>query len=122
MVCSQSLYWGIILQLCSRAKRRRTQKLDSLLSDIKFLEAQNKSTSNISIANKLTKLHSDLGLLLLEQYDKHIQSLKLTHYSSGNQAGKFLAQQLKGCKAKTNIPFLFRNSDKSKIYNLKEIV
>lgn len=83
---------------------RGHKKLDSLLSEIKLLETHNKNASDKSIANKLTKLRSDLSLLLLEQYDKHIQSLKLAHYSSGNRDGKFLAQRLKDSKAKTNIP------------------
>lgn len=73
---------------CVCGQRGRWQKLDSLLSEIK--QTHNKNGSDKFIANKFTKLRSDLRLFLLEQYVKHIQSLKLAHYSSGNRAGKFL--------------------------------
>lgn len=86
-----------------------------------MLETQNKDTASAGLANKLAKLPSDLRLMLIEQYDKHINSLKLAHYSSGNRAGKFLAQRLKEPISQTKIPYLICAADKNKILNPKDI-
>lgn len=95
--------------------------MDRLLEDIKTLETQNKETANADLANNLAKLRSDLRFMLIEQYHKHINSLKLTHYSSGNRAGKFLAQRLKERKSQTKIPYLIRATHKSKMFHPKDI-
>lgn len=79
--------------MCSRVKRQRTKKIDHLFCVIKNLENQNKLIADADTVNKLSKLCTELRLTLIEQYDKHLTSLKLAHYSSGNLAGKFLAQR-----------------------------
>lgn len=104
----------IIPQICPQEKRQRTQKLDRLLGEIKAIESLNKKTADTLIANKLFKLRSDLRLLLIEQYDKHFNALNLSHYLSGNRAGKFLAQRLKVCRNKTKIPYLIHSADNKK--------
>lgn len=77
---------GIILQFCSREKRRtQTFFWDCILSEIRSLESLNKQTADASVAVKLSKLGSDLRLMLLEQYEKHVNALKLTHYSEIEQ-------------------------------------
>lgn len=120
--CAHKAYIrGIILQTCSREKRQRTQKIDNLLEDIKTLESQNKNVVDIALANQLAKLCSDLRLILIKQYGKHIKSLKLAHYTSDNRGGKFLAQRLKEQKSRIKIPYLICPTDKSKILNPKEI-
>lgn len=88
---------GLLLQLSSHVKKQRTQKLEILLSKIK--QSLNKANPDTETMHKLFKLRLELRLLLLEQFDKHLASLKLSHYSSGNRAGKFLAQRLQRRKA-----------------------
>lgn len=109
------------MQICSKVKRQRTQKLDPLLGDIKSLEGQNKLHADANLAHKLSQLRKELRLTLIEQYDKHLISLKLSHYSSGNQAGQFLAQKLRQHKSQAKIPYLIHPIDKSKIVKPKHI-
>lgn len=97
------------------------QKLENLLSEIKQIVELNKTNPDTRVTHKLSKLRLELRLLLLEQYDKQLTSLKLSHYSSGNRAGKFLAQRLNTHKAQTKINHLIHPVDKSKIMNPKEI-
>lgn len=57
---------GLMLQICAREKRQRTQKLNQLLINIKTLEALNKNNANVHLAQKLSQCRSDLRLLLIE--------------------------------------------------------
>lgn len=59
---------------------------DKLLRDIWTLEAINKKNPTQSTNTTLSKLHTDLRLILIEQHDKQLRALKLMHYSSGNKA------------------------------------
>lgn len=44
---------GILLQLSSRVKKQRSQKLKQLLSDIKQMEAHNKANPDTVLMHKL---------------------------------------------------------------------
>lgn len=112
---------GIIIKLCAHLKRQRALWLDQLLSEIRLLEPLNKSNPSSSIAHKLSKLRSDLRDLLIEQQDKYFRALKLSHYSAGNKAGKFLANRLKARRVKNKIAYLLDPVTNSKIMNLQEI-
>lgn len=65
----KSFIRGIILQFCSWVKRQRAQRIDCLLGEIRILETLNKNTADTSAVDKLSKLRSDLRLMLMEQYD-----------------------------------------------------
>lgn len=120
--CAHKAYIrGILLQLSSWVKRQRTQKLEHLLKEIKLLEVQNKTSSDTVLAHKLTTLRSELRLFFFEQSDKHFTCLKLAHYSSGNIAGKFLAQRLRKRQSQMKILHLIHPKTKSKIMNPKDI-
>lgn len=105
--CAHKAYIrSILLQMSARLKKQRTIKIDNLIEDIRSLESQNKTLPDVQVSSKLTKLRSDLRRLLLERYDTFVNALRLTHYSAGNRAGKFLAQRLKDQKTRSRIPFL----------------
>lgn len=81
----------------------------------------NKENPTQSFSSTLSKLCTDLRLLLVEQYDKHLKALKLTHCSSGSKAGKFLANRLKTKTFQSKIEYLLDPQSNHKIINPGEI-
>lgn len=87
---------SIFIKLGAGIKRRRQQRIDSILSDIKITETQNKANPNPSLSYKLLSLRSDLRSSLLEFHERAIRCMKWSYYFSGNKAGKLLANKLRG--------------------------
>lgn len=94
---------GILIQLCSRIKRQRSSQFEKLLGEIRILESTNKKNPSQSTCATLSKLRTDLRSLLIERHDKYIRALRLTQYSSGNKAGKFLENRFKAKKLQSKI-------------------
>lgn len=96
-------------------------QLDKLLREIRTLDSLNKSKPTHSFSQTLSKVRSDLQLLLIEQYDKHLKALKLLYYSFGNKAWKLLANHLEARKTQIKIAYWLDPHAKRKIFNPKEI-
>lgn len=57
---------GILIQIGSRIKKQRNAHLNKLISDIQTLETQNKTTPLAFLASSLSKLRTELRVLLCE--------------------------------------------------------
>lgn len=112
---------GIFIQTCSRIKKQRSLQLDKLIADIRVLESINKANPTHSSNITLSKLRTDLRLLLIKQHDKHLNALKLLNYSSGNKAEKFLANNFKTKKIQSRIAYLIDQHSKHKLANPQKI-
>lgn len=93
---------GLLIKLSSLHKKR-TQLLDELTSQIMTLEQQHKANPQTPQTDKLLSLRQELKTLLLNSFDLLQCKLKATTYSTSNNAGKRLAERLKGRGSKTKI-------------------
>lgn len=112
---------GIFIQLGARARRQRQKKLQNITDEIFCLETKNKQQSSPLVSKRLHQLRNDLRLLLLEDFEKKTKRLKMNYYAHGNRAGKLLAQQLKGHRSKTKIPYILHPMNKSKMQHPQDI-
>lgn len=97
---------GIVMKLSSVCKKKRTQQIDTLTSQIATLESQHKTNPDPNTQAQLLTLRRDLRSLLLHSYELIQRKLKATTYSTSNKAGKRLAQRLKGRRIKSKITTL----------------
>lgn len=86
---------GIFIKVRAGIKRRRQQRIDSILSAIKITETKNKANQIPSLSSKLLSLRYDLRTLLLEFHELAIRRIKMSYYFSGNKAGKLLVNKLR---------------------------
>lgn len=112
---------GIFIQLGARDRRRRRQRVDELLKDIQSTDTLNKQQPHPDHKSKLIKLRLELRLLLLEKFDIIQKRCKMHFYSSGNKAGKLLAQQIKGQRVKAHIPFIYHPTTNEKLRNPQDM-
>lgn len=125
---------GILIQQGARVRRMRQQHTTRIINQIDLLEKQNMINTSTSLIDQITKLRTELRLLLLEDFEKATRKLKLSYYTCGNRAGKLLAQQLRGHRYKTHIQHIIQTQIKhqhpqdiadafshyySSLYNLK---
>lgn len=112
---------GIIIKLSSICKKKRTQQIDSLTSQIAKLETEHKTNPNPNLLEQLLTLRQELRSLLLYSYEYMQRKIKATSYSTSNKAGKKLAQHIKGAKIKSKIPYIFHPHSKEKLSNPQDI-
>lgn len=86
---------GHFIQIGARAKKTRSNKIDSLLTQISTLETQNKQKFDASISVKLKSLRHQLRLLLVEAHEKRELAFKAHFYQYSSKASKYLAARLK---------------------------
>lgn len=63
---------GVLTKMGSHAKKRRTQRIDEVLSQVESTESLNKITPSHSLNLKLLALRQELRSLLLETFEKNI--------------------------------------------------
>lgn len=71
---------GLLIQMAARDKRQRMQALAPLLSKIKQLETQHKSTTTLTLTSELQKCRQNFKLLLISDYEKSLKKLKALLY------------------------------------------
>lgn len=112
---------GIFIQQSSRARRKRSQRIDTLIKEIDDLDSSNKQKATNHLKTKLGQLRLELRSLLLDQFEFNHKRFKSTQYATGNKAGKFLSKQIKGSRTKSSIPFLYHPFTKEKFINPQDI-
>lgn len=92
-----------------------------MLTKIYHLETQNKKDVSQILIEKLKEHRLELKQILINDYEKNLQHIKASFYSSGNKAGKMLAQLIKTKQAKTRIAHLIDPKTGAKISHPKDI-
>lgn len=103
--CSPMTIWcahkafarGALIQVASREKKKKQQRMTNLLEKIADLEAQHKNpaTSSSEILKSLNNCREEVRQEIRADYDTFFKKLKVSYYSQNNRAGKILASQLK---------------------------
>lgn len=112
---------GILMKISSVHKRKRTQHIDEITSQIAILETQHKSNPQTHQPDQLLSLRQELCTLLLHSFDHLQRKLKATTYSTSNKAGKRLAQHIKGSRTKTKIHQLYHTHTNNPLSNPQDI-
>lgn len=94
---------GLLIKLSSLHKKRRTQRIDELTTQIATLEQQHKTNPQNPITHQLFNLRQELKTLLLHSFEYLQSRIKATSYATSNKAGKLLATKLRGKRLKTKI-------------------
>lgn len=102
-------------------KKRRTQRVDNLTSQIAQVETLHKTDPNPQRLAQLLSLRQDLRTLLLNSFEQVQRKIRATYYSTSNKAGKLLAQRLKGRRTKTQIPHMTHPHTKQMLTNPQDI-
>lgn len=111
----------MLIKLSSHHKKKRTQRIDDLTTQIAALELKHKSDPWDHQTNHLLSLRQELRTLLLHSYEFLQKKFKATSYSTSNKAGKKLAQRLKGRRTKAKISQLFHPHTKAPLSNPQDI-
>lgn len=112
---------GIPLQLSSRVKKEKHQKVHDLLNIVKTLENSQKATPSQSIHNDLFKARLELRKQLMGEYEQQIKRFRFTHYHSINKPSKQMARRLAAAREKNRIPYLLSSRHQQKIVNPSEM-
>lgn len=113
---------GVLIQLSSRVKRGKSQKVDTLLQRIKSLEVQQQSSPNSSTHRDLFKARAELRTQLMDEYEYQVKKTKLTYYHAMNKPSRLMARRVAAARTKTRIPFLISQSHNGKIIDPQKIV
>lgn len=97
---------GILLAIGAREKRKRQYALSSLLSDLKQADREFKDSPTPDNKSKFSLIQEKLRSYYLQDYERSLKRLKLSYYSHGDRAGKFLANRVKTLQAKNKIPYI----------------
>lgn len=92
---------GMLIKMSSLHKKKRTQRLDELTSQITSLE--HKANPQPPQTIQLLNLRQELKTLLLHSFEYLQRKLKATSYATSNKAGKTLALKLRGRRLKSKI-------------------
>lgn len=111
---------GLLIQMCAKIKKQRSDHLNELLARILHLETLNKKKTQ-KLRESLFDARQKLRTHLIAQHDYQMRTLKAQSYRYGNKAGKLLASQLKEETIKQKIPYITNPKSKMKVTNPKEI-
>lgn len=112
---------GTLIKLSSINKKKRTQRLDNIISQIANIEALHKNDPRPTYLAQLMNLRQELRMLLLHSFEHIQRKIKANSYSTSNKAGKKLAQRLKGKRSKTKITHLIHPHTKEPLTNPQDI-
>lgn len=77
--------------------------LRNVFPEIQSTDLLNKQSPDSDVKAKLGQLHVEFRALLLDTFEKQQKYLKITFYTSGNKASKFLVHLTKGRRLKSHI-------------------
>lgn len=110
-----------MIQQGARLKRERKQQTLNMMARIEESDKRNKINTSSPLTDQLSRLRTELRLRFMDEYEKASRRLKLVYYTSGNRAGKLLANRLKGHRYKSQIPYICHPVTKAKQYHPQAI-
>lgn len=98
---------GWIISYSTAKKKRMMMKKNSLISDLKTLEAQHMlDPNNLKLKNEMLTLKADLQSIIHEETAFALFRLRRKYFEAGDKAGKMLSLRLKQLENRQSIPFI----------------
>lgn len=112
---------GILIQMCSRAKKTKSHRIEQITSTLDALHSANSTNPTQAALKQILSLRLELKSLLLDTYEKSSRILKAKFYSTSNRAGKLMARRIHGIRTKSKLPFLIHPTSQEKLTNPQDI-